>query len=119
MSVNMFDNGFVQIQFNTPPDRGNPDRLAKRQLMGFDSNSKRYVTIKNRKRLESRTLVFPHVPDALVEELRIFRLGTPGLFTWWDHAGLSHQIRFAASPLRHKPVNPFAQRCEIDVEGEV
>lgn len=118
MSVNLFDNGTTQIQFNTPPERGNPDRLAKRQRAGFDSNAKRYITTKNPKRDESRTLVFPRVPEALVVSLRAFRLATKGLFTWWDHTGVSRQVKFAASPLRHKPVNPSAERVEIDVEGE-
>lgn len=119
MSMNLFDNGITQIQFNTPPDRGSADRLAKRQKARFDSNGKRYVIIKNPNGDKSFTLVFPRVPDALVDALRAFRLATSGFFTWWDHNGISHQIQFAASPLRHTPINAHAQRVEMDCESQI
>ena len=116
--INRFDNGGSAIQFNTPPLRGNGDTLRKRQRIGRDSNGDRYVSGKNPKRDESRALVFPRVPSALLAALLTFRLTTLNSFTWYDHAAVSRAVWFVGE-IQYTQINPGAYRVTINLGGEV
>ena len=87
----------VTIQFPSNPIRGNAESIERQQVSGFDSNGDYYCYERNSGYRRIMPLVYTNVPADTVRRLLLFeraRSGNKDSFTWFDHDGIEHTVRF-------------------------
>lgn len=123
MPANQLASGLTTVQFSAPPLRQGGAGLSWPQVDGRDSAGNVYVYRKGTVGTIEHRLSVAQVTDAVLASLLAFHgttvLGTRNAFTWYDHLGASHTVRFASPQLAHAQTAPGRHRVEFALIEEV
>ena len=109
------------VQFPAAPLRSGSEAVRRAQVSGYDSDGYIYVYSRNNRQWHANSLIYTNVPLAVLDTLRIFvqsRNGDKLPFTWYDHLGTSHAVRFTAGALDYKETSHGKYRVEVGVTEE-
>lgn len=110
------------VQFQQNPARGNADGHSLRQVTGTDSNGDLYVYNRNRGRVQDYTLTFERCLAGTIDDLVEFiqaRNGDKQAFTWYDHEGTAHTVKFAIGRVDYFETNPGKFRAEFKLTKDL
>ena len=121
--VNAFVSGAVTVQINTPPLNQSPIDLHPFTAKGFDTSGNPYIYYTGNIYRRTYQLSFPRITDVLLAALRSFFTdtvdGTKTAFTWYDHLGATHTVKFSTPELKHTRQSVNRHKVDISLEEDL
>lgn len=108
------------VSFGIGPKHGQPATVdIPCQRLARDSSANTYVYGKARAPRTLHRLSWDTRPESVVTDLLAFRQTAKGnkyLFTWTDHLGSDHTVRFSGSGLSYRQTGADTWSITIDLE---